>query len=220
MMDRTRRAIAHLVVEYEANAMEHETRAALQDDIHNTVRKNQLRQQPHKYRLAWTYAPTDAPINPTSSRQIHWEKFYAHDKRGRTSLKDLYSKNSGNALLGFEVDIDILLNRAILTQVPFDQKFDEAEVAEETPRVIAAAATSLLDILREAVDDDIAQDILLAPPPLYLFSSRGAEVRPTIALLVTLAKGLRLEHPRMYGGHCDTDVNDTFYVGDTSSSTW
>jgi len=38
--------------------------------------------------------------------------------------------------------------------------------------------------------------------------SGGAKRRPTVAALVTLARGLQLEHPRVYGGTVDLDVLD------------
>ena len=168
-------------------------------------------QFPQMYRLEWkplsaSGSRTGAGDGQAASPEIHFKRFDAYDASGRGVLKEVYHMASGGAALGFEVDVDSIVKRAKMSARQPQQPADADE--EEDAAVIAAATSELLAVLREAAADAAVPQGVVPPPPFYLFTSRGAARRPTVAALVTLARGLQLEHPRVYGGTLDLDVLD------------
>lgn len=166
---------------------------------------------PQMYQLQWT--PIDEKASASSSTAIHWKKFDGYDAGGRAVLKEVYSQAMGGAVVGFEVNIEAVLDRAKQKQREVASTHETAwekdeDDLEENPSVVAAATSELLAVLREAAADAAAaaSSPASAPCPMYIFVSRGATRRPAVAALVALARGLQLEHPRVYGGVVDLDA--------------
>jgi acyl-CoA synthetase (AMP-forming)/AMP-acid ligase II/3-oxoacyl-(acyl-carrier-protein) synthase/acyl carrier protein len=178
---------------------------------------------PQLYQLVWKPfdAASSTPPSSLPGPAIHWKKYDGYNAGGRAVLKEVYSQAMGGAVLGFEVNVEAILDRARQTQqtvIGADVTDSNQGDLDETPCVVAAACAEMLLVLREAAADAAVSAAATksasksssspAPPcPMYIFISCGATRRPAVAALVALARGLQLEHPRAYGGVIDFDVD-------------
>jgi hypothetical protein len=146
---------------------------------------------PQMYELQWK--PIEATTG-SGAAAIHWKKIDGYDASGRAVLKEVYSQAMGGAVLGFEVNLEAILERAKQTQRDVHKTITETEKVdvelEENPAVVAAASSELLAVLREAAADAAAataassSPAMMTPCPMYVFVSRSRAVQVGFSLPV------------------------------------